>query len=387
LPNQAARKTAVETYALAPHKAHQKRLVEAYKAEKARSDLELDKWKQDRATAIKDGDIDSVPAEPAQPLQPHLIVGDATYEGLFRLLRYGQPSAGLFNSEGGAWLGGYSMQAEHQLRTLASFSGLWDDGCCDRSRGEDGTTSLYGRRVSLHLMIQPKPAGDLFGNELARDQGFLSRVLAAWPESRTGKRPYNSKDLWQNLHYLEYKRLADQHLARDLPIVDGDLQPEQLRLDSDSQLIWVAFHDLCDREAAVGGCWEAVSGFANKAPEHALRLAGVTSYFHGETLTPTWIKRGIELARWYLEEAVRIRDAGAVPAEIRKAENVLQWLQDQDLQQFCAVQIYQRGPYATRNKRDAKEAVDILVDHGHAVPLPSGTIIDGKARKEAWALV
>ena len=60
----------------------------------------------------------------------------------------------------------------------------------DRVRGSEDASKLYGRRVALHLMLQPNVAGEFLRNDLLADQGFLTRCLACYPESTVGNRPY-----------------------------------------------------------------------------------------------------------------------------------------------------------------------------------------------------
>lgn len=62
-------------------------------------------------------------------------------------------------------------------------------------RAGDGLSVLYGRRFSMHLMIQPVLCGQLFGNSMMTGQGFLSRYLCSYPASTIGWRPYKAQDL------------------------------------------------------------------------------------------------------------------------------------------------------------------------------------------------
>jgi hypothetical protein len=52
------------------------------------------------------------------------------------MLIQGQPSVGVFTSEGGAFVGGHGFSDEAKLRTAAGLSLLWDDGCYARTRGD-----------------------------------------------------------------------------------------------------------------------------------------------------------------------------------------------------------------------------------------------------------
>jgi hypothetical protein len=74
-------------------------------------------------------------------------------------------------------MGGHAMSDEAKLRPVAMLSRAWQGSPLDRARALDGAfTVLYGRRVSMHLMVQPHVAAKLLGNEMCRDQGFPAPV-------------------------------------------------------------------------------------------------------------------------------------------------------------------------------------------------------------------
>jgi hypothetical protein len=125
---------------------------------------------------------------PTAPLRPILICSEPTLEGLTRLLREGQPSVGMFSSEGGRFVGGYSMRDETRLQTAAALSELWDGKELKRVRAGGDLFTLRGRRVSMHLLIQQSVADRLFGDPVLSDQGVTTRFLAVMPPTAAGTR-------------------------------------------------------------------------------------------------------------------------------------------------------------------------------------------------------
>jgi hypothetical protein len=129
------RKTAADGEALWPVRKREKALREAFDEalpsyenqkvawEKAR-DHAVKKAKGDRA-AIKSA-LDAIGPPPTPPLSPMLTCPEPTYEGLCKYLQSGQPSIGVFSSEGGLFIGGHGMSDESKLRTAAGLSELWD---------------------------------------------------------------------------------------------------------------------------------------------------------------------------------------------------------------------------------------------------------------------
>jgi len=50
--------------------------------------------------------------------------------------------------------------------------------------------------------------------------------------------------------------------------------------------------------------------------------------------------------------------------------------------------IYQSGqPKSLRTAKAAREAMQTLTEHGWAVPIPDGAIIDGKRHRNAWRII
>ena len=133
-------------------------------------------------------DLAALGPQPERPLEPVLICGDPTVEGLIKLLGRGQPTAGMFSAEGGQFIGGHGMAVEHKLKTASTLSELWDGRVIRRVRAGDDTLILPGRRVSAHLMAQPDVAAMLLSDPLLAEQGLLSRVEVLAPESTAGTR-------------------------------------------------------------------------------------------------------------------------------------------------------------------------------------------------------
>ncbi len=78
-------------------------------------------WDKAREAAIKRGRgdrfaiknaLDALGPPPVPPLEPLLTCPEPTYEGMCKHLAIGQPSIGIFASEGGQFIGGHGMRDE-----------------------------------------------------------------------------------------------------------------------------------------------------------------------------------------------------------------------------------------------------------------------------------
>ena len=64
----------------------------------------------------------------------------------------------------------------------------------NKIRAGDGMLIAGEKRLVIHFMLQPNFVSELLGDPVLREQGFLSRLLIAWPKSRIGFRINESDD-------------------------------------------------------------------------------------------------------------------------------------------------------------------------------------------------
>ena len=392
------RKSAVDQVALRPHRDHEKTLAERQGAEHEEYNIQLAAHKKCRDVALnKEKNKEDIQKrlralgpEPTAPLSPILITEDPTIEGLVKLLTVGQPSMGLFSDEGGRMIGGYSMSPDNQLKTAAGLSGLWDGKPIDRVRGMDGASKIYGRRISLHLMVQPNVAGLLLSNDLLAGQGLLARCLTVFPESTAGGRLYNPVDISDHAAMLRYNGNMRDILETPLPLVEGkrnELAPPRLYLAPDAKRLWIEWHNFLESNLGDGGAFSPIRAFASKAAEHAARLAGIltlTDDIHTREIPLDKMAGGIELAKHYTAEALRLYHVGMTDPDLVLAERLLEWLREQGCPYVWLTHIYQRGPSPIRDAKTAKPIVRILEDHHWLEPVVGGMVIDGKSHRDVW---
>lgn len=104
-------------------------------------------------------------SELSEPVPPRLIIAEPTIKALVKSLCHGLPSMGLFNDEGGQFLGSSTMSKENLLKAITTLSTLWDGSPIDRARSMAGESlRAYDRRLSLHLMLLPYLANQLFND-------------------------------------------------------------------------------------------------------------------------------------------------------------------------------------------------------------------------------
>jgi len=391
------RKSAVDSVATRPHREHEERIEVEYRDDFKQYEREYAAWKQSRDDGMKSRKsksekynfLEGHGDDPEPPIQPVMLIEEPTLEAIHKIFAIGLPSVGLFSDEGGRLIGGHAMNSDNALKTAAGLSSLWDRGEAKRTRSGDGHTSLKGKRLSIHIMMQGIVADKMLGNDIFTGQGLLSRMLIVWPESTTGTRKYTSENVYQNPSVIRYTAVCTALLERELPVNEyNQLNPPKLELSPEAKQLYITFHDYCDRNAAAGNEYESVRGLANKAAELAARLAGVfTVVSNGSCINADAMERGIKLLTYYLNEAVRISSAGQISQDLKDAEKLLKWFHEKNHTQVYPVLVYRNAPSRKlREKEAALKVLHILEDHGRLISI-HGAEIDGSLRRDAWRLV
>ena len=385
--------------------------------------LELDQWqtthrlwttKRDRlvkeaagsneAKAIAaEADLAALGSEPAQPRSPKLTTSEPTLEGLFKLFQTGEPSLGLFTDEGGGFLGGHAMNSDNRLKTVAGLSCLWGGDSLDRVRSGDGATTLYGRRLASHIMVQPVAARPLLEDPIAAGQGFLARFLITEPQSAIGTRLSRDPSNVAKVAVVAGGDRLKSLLAHPKPYDEdspNELAPRRLPLSSAARQLLVQYYDATEAAQRTGGEFEHVRSFASKSPEQAARIAGVLALWAdietGEVDVDT-MADAIELAQFYLSEAKRLAEAATISAQTELAEKLRLWVFESWPSKARAMHrepgvliprdVVQHGPGSMRETKVAKALLQILSDHGWLQPLEKGTVVDGQSRTVAYRLM
>lgn len=340
-----------------------------------------------------EADLRALGDEPAAPPSPDRTVTEPTYEGLTRKFAEGMPSLGIFSDEGGQFLGGFAMSSDNRQKTLAALNDLWQGNPIRRTRQGEGSFTLYGRRLAVHLMVQPGVARDFMADPKADDTGFLPRFLLCEPASTIGTRLHGlTRDGTGPLDAFA-ARLGNI-LRTPLPMEPESraLEPRRLALAPDARELLVQFADAVEAAQRPGAAMSGVTGYASKAAEQACRIAGVLTLWrdlNAPAVEAEDMASAIELADFYLSEAQRLADAAKVSEDTDRAERLRRWLVEEwPHPEVMTRDVVQHAPIrALRETKAATAALGTLEKHGWVAALPAGTVVRGAARSTAWRIV
>jgi hypothetical protein len=373
------RKSTADNEALWPIRKREKAMKEEYEREHRAWSIEFAAWNAEKKTIESDRKIGfgarkqalgALGPEPERPLHPFITAPEPTIEGLVKAWVYAPAALGVFTAEGGMFIGGHGMSQDNRLRTAGSYSELWDGLPIKRIRALDGVSILYGRRLSMHLMVQPEAAGQFLSDPLLRDQGLLSRVLVAAPASIAGTRFYRDATPEDEAAIRAYGARILSILEAPWPLAEGrgnELQPRTLRITEEAAKAWRAFYDHVEGQCGADRELQSIRDFAAKAAEHAARIAGVLTIVDNlqtDAIGMGAMEPALMLADWYVNEAVRLQRAGRTDARLLRAQQLLDWMRGRQEAVIGFREIVRFGPAPVRIKASAEEALSVLKAHG-----------------------
>lgn len=338
-------------------------------------------------------DLRALGDEPAAPPSPDRTATEPTYEGLTRKFAEGMPSLGIFSDEGGQFLGGFAMSSDNRQKTLAALNDLWQGNPIRRTRQGEGSFTLYGRRLAVHLMVQPGVARDFMADPKADDTGFLPRFLLCEPPSTIGTRLHGlTRDGTGPLDAFAARLGTILQTPLPLEPESRALEPRRLPLAPEARELLVQFADAVEAAQRPGATMSGVTGYASKAAEQACRIAGVLTLWrdlNAPAVDAEDMASAIELADFYLSEALRLADAAKVSEDTDRAERLRRWLVEEwPHSELMTRDVVQHAPIrALRETKAATAALGTLERHGWVAALPAGTVVRGAARSTAWCIV
>jgi len=390
------RKSTVDNEALIPVRMHEKNLKQQYDSAYGAWKVGHSAWAAEYRKIENDKRLDRTNREaelkalgsaPVEPIKPLLTAPEPTVEALAKHWPVLPGALGLFSAEGGQFTGGHGFGPDHRLKTAASLSSLWDGSGIRRLRAGDGIADLPGRRLALHLMVQPDAAAAFLSEPILRDQGLLSRILVAAPDTLAGKREWKKGVDGLADAMRRYVAVILDLLERPASASNAagnELTPRALDLSAESEAVWGAFYNRIEKAQAADGALEGLRDVAGKAAENAARVAAVLTVVErpeAPDIQAPEMRAGCEIAGWYVAEALRLAGAHRQSPILRNAIKLLEWLRAKGKTEITRSEIMQFGPSAVRTKSEAEAALTSLEEHGWLVPFP----IDGKGLR--WSVV
>ena len=175
------------------------------------------------------------------------------------------------------------------------------------------------------------------------------------------------------------------------PETRADLDLRHLNLSELARAKFEEFYNRVEQASNKGDAFEYMTGFAAKAPEMAVRIAGVQTLYadeHAVEITEEMISNGISMMEWYLSEMQCVSDTGRPDEELCAAEDLRQWVVNRWEGEFIDKRtMMKNGPDHLRDANTLQCGIKKLEAHGWLVREAGRQVINGANSKTIWRVV
>ena len=313
-------------------------------------------------------------AAKAVPVFPRLFTGDATPEGVARLLAEQDGRLGVFSAEGGELTaivaGRYSRNGESNMEVfLKGHAG--DAIRVDRANRDRAPIILDHPALTVVLCVQPSVLEAAWQHHEFGDRGLLARFLYALPPNPLGNRavdPPSVPDYVARPYEDAVLRLLD------LPRTEhkrGD--PQRLTLTDEAWALLREFMKRLEPELGAGGRYEHMTGWAGKLAGAIARIAGGLHLARDPNAAAPWqepvgadtMRAALALGEFYTAHAERVHGAYGGTPEARMAGRVLEWIKRTRPEAFPERDLYRALGV---RKTEASGTLALLEETGHVRP-------------------
>lgn len=380
-----SRKSAVISAATRPLYAAEQDLTDSVRAEQAEVvimreiALKAAKRAADKASSGK-GDRDALTSEAISaasqaeamvvPVAPRLIADDVTPEAVGSLLAEHGGRLAVISAEGGV----FEVMAGRYSGGVPSLD-VWLKGHAGDPLRVDrkGRPSEYvpAPALTMLLTVQPAVLAGIARNGAFRGRGLTARFLYSLPPDNVGHRRIGAPPMPEGIAGTYDKRvrqLIDELIDR--------AEPEVLQLDPAAHELLLDVERAVEPRLARDGAYGPIREWASKLVGAVLRIAGLLHLAEdGEPLrTPIsreTLHRATMLGAYFVEHALAafglLGDGGTSDAAY-----LLEHLRRRQSDEFTIRGLttdLPRGRFA--NAEEVTAAVDVLTEHGWAIPLPA----------------
>ena len=324
---------------------------------------EVEKYEIEIEEAAKKlNQIDEDSRKVAENPIPSLIIGTGTWEGIFKEFINNQ-SLGLFNDEGGMFIGGIGMNEDNRIKMLSGLTKLFDGSTISKTTRGDETIKLRNRNLSIHLMMQPV-ISKVFKDPIIQYQGFLPRCLISITKANE-KRYINEELLIDEVKkpIIEFNKKIAERLRKPFyenkKIVGYSKQIKNLFID---------FHNSIEDRILEGKDLHELKAYAVRLVEHSLRISCNLMWYRDHTsieLSREDAENGIAISQYYLREIQRLNNYNSIDQQHKRADKLSIWCSKQDNNLFSKNTLLRCSPI--RTKKELDPIINILIAHNQFI--------------------
>ncbi len=342
-------------------------------------DARVGEFKANVKDAVKNNeDIPEMPPKPDAPKFRQCMTTNTTLESLCPLLHDNPRGLVLCKDELTGWVRSLNEYKGGKGSDRQEWLSLWSGADIIINR-KGKTTFVANPLVNVVGCLPPDVLGEL-NDEYGREDGFIHRILFAWPASQ----PAHFSDLevypdTSNAYGNLFDRLFALHPVRSPS--SGELEPETLCFQPDARGLFIEFVDSLAGEQTIEGFQDCYRGVWSKLKGYCARLALVVHVCRaemGETdnqdIDANSTEAAIALIDYFKGQAKRVYPkllANRKTLRQKDAQAVLEWIRR------AKDRFQERGTFSWRDVRhdlrvrfndrteELAQALKLLEDRGY----------------------
>lgn len=324
--------------------------------------VRYDTWKQE-CFELKIGGLNR--EDPPKPTQQELIINDATTEAINASLEANPRGLLMVRDELNGWIN--SLNQYRKGSDLEFWLSVWSNQSVKVNRV--GKDSLYVRKpfVSVIGGIQPAILSG-FATDGRSDNGFLARILFAWPDEM--KKPYESNQAPDPAVFDDYKRIIrNLHKLPHNFDEEGHGEPMLITLTEKARKAYSHWYkdntDLINAEES-----DTVKSIYGKMESYLLRLALILSLLdlalNGDEYTPEQmvahqvgedeIHRAVALVAYFKKTSLKV--IGNLESPVKKLTDEKEAFYEALPEEFSTKSALEAGQAAGISERTVKRLLN-----------------------------
>ena len=256
----------------------------------------------------------------------HWLGSDVTVEGTMKALET-SPVMAINNSDAASFFNSHSLQKERRSQTIAFLSDVWSGSAQSHIRSL-GNRFVPEPRLSASLLTQAEYMREFLANEQFRLQGLAARFLYLTTVSKQGSRMIDRHNDQAELpcQITQFHENTRTLFHDGVRAFKEEKEREVIEVSKEARHVFRDFYNDIERLSGPSQEYRGNS-WAQRAPEHANRLAGLFVAYRSDTeVSFEDAVSGCSLAKHFLDSYITLAAQSRESKDLGRAFELLEVL-------------------------------------------------------------
>ena len=250
--------------------------------------------------------------------------GDLTVEGTMKALGT-SPVFAINNSDAASFFNSHSMQKDRLNQTISFLSDIWCGSPQSHIRSL-GHRSVNEPRLSASLLTQEEYMREFLANERFRSQGLAARFIYLTTVSKQGTRmidPDRDRGVLPG-PIREFHGTTRRLFSEGVEAFRQERPRTIIEMSAEARYVLIDFYNDIEDQSGPSQKYRG-NPWAQRAPEHANRLAGLFAAYRGDTTVSFEdAVSGCSLAKHFLDSYISLAAESRESKDLGKAYELLE---------------------------------------------------------------